>query len=120
MIVQNGEYKFDPLRATPQVQNGEYKFDPLRATPQVLCPRSPPPSLAGSPYFLDIPTLPLVPPESSKESAAHLSSESPLAALNLSPESPQPRVPQPTVGCRLGAFLCPLTLGLFTSADREK
>ena len=43
-------------------QNGEYKFDPLRATPQILCPRSPSPSLAGSPHFLYIPPLPLVPP----------------------------------------------------------
>ena len=70
------------------VQNGEYKFDPLRATPQVLCPRSPPPSLAGSPYFLDIPPLPLVPPGVLKRECC-----SPVFWVATCCSQPQPRVP---------------------------
>ena len=73
------------------------------------------PSLAGSPYFLGIPPPTLAPPGVLKRGAAHLPSEPPPAALR-----PQPRVPQPRVVCRLGGLLCPSTLGLFPTADREK
>lgn len=92
-------------------QNGEYKFDPLRAALQILCPWPPSASLTGSPYFHP---LPLVPPGVLERGCC-----SPVfwVATCCSPTSAQ----GPSAHGRVSAqCLCPPTLGLFTTADREK
>ena len=88
------------------------KLIPLRATPQILCPRSPSPSLTGSPYFLDIPPLPLVPPGVLKRGCC-----SPVfwVATCCCPTSAQCPSAHGRVSAR--CLLCPPTVGLFTTAD---
>ena len=96
-------------------QNGEYKFDPLRATPQILCPQSPSPSLTGSPYFLGIPPLPLVPLGVLKRGCC-----SPVFWVATCCSRTSAQGPSAYGRVSAHALLCPPTVGLFTTADREK